>query len=196
MRGVAGLTLGLALAAGLAGCGTPSGAGRDAADPVTSPTPTLAKPIISERGNVVVSPGEEVTAAVDDQTATLTLTVEDVSVVPTCPGRAAPVQKPSLGHFVVLDVTAALERVGPDSSGGRPYAGLGAERFGLVAPDGTTQDVTSTEASWACFEPSELLPPFVDAGESVSGLVVLDSVSDHGAVTFAAGSEAGWEWEF
>jgi hypothetical protein len=197
-RSVTALALGLGLGVAGGGCGAPSGSGPDATrpDPIASPTPTLPTPILSERGNVVVSPGDDVRAAVDDQTATLIVTVEDISVVPTCPGRAVPVQEPSLGHFVVLDVTASLEPVGPGSGGEQPYAGLGAERFRLVAPNGAVQDVSSTEESWACFEPLELLPGFVDAGETVSGLVVLDSADQHGAVVFSAGSGAGWEWRF
>ena len=67
-----------------------------------------------------------------------------------------------------------------DGDGGAAYAGLGAERFLIVGPDGAMQEVTATDASWACFEDIELLPAFIDVGETASGnRSVLDSRSEH-----------------
>ena len=129
----------------------------------------------------------------------LTLAVDEIRVIESCPGRAAPTQQPENGWFVVLDVTASvqtLDEQGDSPAEAEPYAGLGAERFRIVDTDGVTQETTSTSASWACFEDSELLPPFVDLGDTVSGAVVLDSATRHGAVLFEPGQDSGWEWEF
>jgi len=130
--------------------------------------------------------GQPVEVAMDG--AVLRLTLESVAVVTECPGRAAPVQQPVFGHFVVLHIAASVTE---------SYAPVGAELFRITAPDGRTQSVSSTDASWACFEPAELLPAFVDAGEPVSGVVVLDSATEHGTVSYnSPGGANGWFWSF
>lgn len=120
---------------------------------------------------------------------TLELVLEDVEVATTCPGRAAPTQVPALGYFVILHVTALLK-------GGHSYAPISAEAFSLSTSEGASQAVSSTEASWACFEDDELLPPFVDVGESVTGRLVLDSRTDHGRVAYGPPGEGDWFWRF
>jgi hypothetical protein len=193
---VAGL-LAVALITGAGGCtalGPSSG-------PEASDSGSPGTVVLSERGNAMVTVGDQVETPVNEGSAVvLSLTVDDIQVLESCPSRAAPTQSPTLGHFVVLAVTAtlrapetALEDLPPDE---QTYAGLGAERFRIFDPAGTVQETTSTDASWACFEDSELLPAFVDVGQTVSGNVVLDSQSPHGTVVFSHDDSAGWEWTF
>lgn len=177
--------------ASLAGCTGPgSGDGPDG-DATTTPSPTA-------EGPAPVAPGEEVTTAIDGYA--LRFAVDSVTVTGTCPGRGTPEQVPSHEVFVVLDVRAALEGTDPPgtdaSTRGEVVVPLGAEVFRIAAPDGTVQEVTSTDASWACYDAADLAPPFVGPGEEAAGLVVLDSESGHGAVIFAPAGEPGWEWVF
>lgn len=177
--------------------GPAHGPGASPTEPQGSPSasPTL---LLSVRGNEVVPIGEPaaMTVATGDSPGTLDLTVHGLEVITECPGRGAPVQAPSQGFFLVLDVTADFEADGTATPAPDAFAPLGAEAFGIASPDGTVQEVTSTEASWACFEDDELLPPFVGVGESVSGKVVLDSASEHGAVFYVPEGAVGVEWVF
>ena len=174
----------------LAGCASSSG-------PATGPSPT-ATIELTVRGNILAAVGQLVATPVDVEAGTtLALTVRDIRVVDTCPGRGQPVQSPTLGQFVVIDVAAELVAEGGEDPAQVPsYAGLGAERFGIVDPDGVAQEVSVTDASWACFEDEEILAAFVEAGQGVSGLVALDSRTDHGTILFIPGEGIGWEWDF
>jgi len=123
-------------------------------------------------------------------TGTLNLTVVAIEVTDTCPGRAAPTQQPEFRHFVILEVTAQFD-------GSEGYLPLGADLFRVASPEGAVQAISTTDASWACFPDAELLPPFVDAGDEVSGRIVLDSLTAHGSVGFARpGEDPQWWWDF
>lgn len=124
------------------------------------------------------------------------ITIEDVRPTTSCPGRGVSVA-PEHGYFLVVELTASVsEDVSSAVAGGENlYMPLTADAFDLASGDGPIETQTSTDASWACFEDADLAPPFVGAGESVGGIVVLDSHLDTGTLVYAPGG-AGWEWEF
>ncbi|WP_418605750.1 hypothetical protein [Georgenia sp. SUBG003] len=157
-----------------------------------------ASPELSERGHVRKDLGEPGGLAdATDGRAVFEISVDSATVSATCPGRGIDVS-PANGHFVVLDVTASLSAdvaAGADR-GQDVFMPLVAETFDIVGPGGAVQGSTVTDASWACFDDDELLPPFLEPGRTVTGKVVLDSVSDSGVVVYAPDGEAGWEWEF
>lgn len=193
-------TLGRAAVAALligglaAGC-TSSGGRPQPGASATSPAGGLE---LSVRGNVLAPVGREV-GPIAAPSGNLRLTVDSIAVMESCPGRGTPTQEPVFGHFVVLEVTASRAAPEDEAAAGADepgYVGLGAERFRIAGPDGTVQEITSTQASWACFEDAELLPAFVDVGRTASGKVVLDSASEHGSVVFSQESSPGWEWSF
>lgn len=192
-----GAVLVVAVMTGTGGCAAP--ASESEPGPGTSASPGAVG--LSARGNVAATVGDPVEAPVGEGSPILlSLTVDEVRVLQSCSGRAEPTQRPDFGQFVVLEVTAVLQASGTEPSDlppdARTYAGLGAERFRIFDTEGAVQEITSTDASWACFEDSELLPAFVDVGQTVSGYVVLDSASPHGAVVFSPDDAAGWEWAF
>lgn len=166
--------------------------------PSTDPGPTGPTEPASSPAERVVSPGERVEIAVDE--GDLLLVLDSVDVLASCPSRGAPTQEPQFEHFLVLEVTAALSSPTAGSDDGAAsspsYAPLGAEMFRVRSPDGEYQPITSTEESWACFENAELLPAFVDAGETVSGKVVLDVATRHGSVSYAPHVPSDWHWAF
>lgn len=131
--------------------------------------------------------GDRVSVAVDG--GRLELVLERLEVATSCPGRAAPTQAPALGHFVILHLTVTY-------AGAGDYAAVGAEQFSLLTEQGVRQQVSSTDASWACFEDDQLLPAFVDDGATVAGIVVLDSRSEHGRVQYGSAGEGEWFWAY
>lgn len=177
----------LLLAAITAACAGPTdGEATSTAAPLTpsvtvAPEPMRTVPLgEAVRGSPAGLPGAE-----------LTLTLEAVDVMETCPGRSEPVQTPERGYFVILEVTATL--TSPDETAVAP---LGAENFALRDSEGRAQAISSTDASWACFEDAELLPPFVDTSAPVSGKVVLDSRTAEGYVTYRTEELWKWSWSF
>lgn len=156
-----------------------------------APMPTSA-PISTRTAEPAVTPGApdhekpleigESASLASGTDGVLTLTVQEISVLDTCPGRGVPDQQPELEHFVVLDVTVVT------SETDEPIA-IPPGAFQLADGNGVLQRVSTTEASWSCFEDAELLPAFVPAGEPVTGKVVLDAASAHGQVRYAAGEE-------
>lgn len=120
------------------------------------------------------------------------ITVNDAAVVTDCPARGVDVA-PDHGYFVVVDVTATMSAdiaalVPGDAD---PFMPVTADAFSI----GGTELPTLTDASWACFEAEELAPPFVGAGETVDGFVVLDSPVPAGTLVYAPAG-TGWEWQF
>jgi hypothetical protein len=145
------------------------------------------------RGHEVVVPGTTVRHSTDIPAADLELTVDALEVLRSCPGRGVEVE-PRLGQFVVLDVTVSL--VGPEVGTSDAFAALTPDVFRIAAPDGRVQEIVVTEQAWGCYEDAELLPPFVDPGETVSGKVVLESATEHGWLIYAPEKATGWEWKF
>lgn len=182
------------------GSATPSAARTSTEVPTSTTAPTGS-------GRTVVPPGTTVRHEVAPDGTVLELTVESVETTDSCPARGVDVRP--LETFVVLDVTAALTPAEPgaESSTDHKAAGDGAtpedmhaavtpDIFRIAAPDGRLQEIVVTDASWACLENDSLLPPFVDLGRTVSGKMVLDSASAHGALVYAPDGADGWEWEF
>jgi hypothetical protein len=154
-------------------------------------------PEVSERGNVRKTVGEPAGLATADGEVFFQMSVDAAQLAATCPGRGVDVS-PANGHFLVLDVTVTLSADAATSAdpGQDVYMPLVAETFDVVGPGGALQETTVTDASWACFENDELLPPFLEPGQTASGKVVLDSANDSGVVVYAPDGAAGWEWEF
>jgi len=202
---VAAIATAVALLLALAWVFRPRGEPAEPGDaPSAAPSSIAASPIAGSP--LAVREGEQVRGSVGGESGhTLVLTVRSVTVEQTCPGRGRPTEAPSFGVFVVLDLTATVERDGGEGGDERqteaPEAPstvvpLGAETFRVVAPDGTVQETSSTEASWACYDAADLAPPFVAPGEIAAGKVVLDSATEHGTVVYPLGGSPGWAWSF
>lgn len=123
------------------------------------------------------------------------ITVNDITVLTDCPGRGLDVT-PEYGYFVVVDVTATMSAdvAGVVPGGPGLFMPVTADAFDVVG-SGAVGDPTLTDASWACFDAAELAAPFVGVGETVDGLVVLDSAVPAGTLVYAPAG-TGWEWQF
>jgi hypothetical protein len=160
-------------------------------EPTSPPTSAAADPATTATGAAAERPvalGESVSLTLEDG-GSLTLTVEEISVLESCPGRATPIQEPELGHFVVLEVAAVAEAGAPET------VPLQAGAFQLADETGAPQRVSTTDASWSCFDDADLVPAFVPPGEPVHGKIVLDSASPHGSVLYPLGEET-LTWEY
>jgi len=146
-------------------------------------------------GNLRKQLGERagLTAAGENR-AFFEITVEAVSVLDSCPGRGVDVP-PEYGRFIVLDVEASMAADLPAGVPSDRFMPLGADAFTVADPAGRVHAATLTPASWGCFPADELAAPFVGAGETTRGKVVLDSPIGAGVVVYAPGG-TGWEWEF
>lgn len=164
--------------------------GEPAATPTgtTSGSPTATAPPTDRPSTPSVPLGTPVEVAAPDG-GVLTLTVDSLIVAASCPARGGATAEPELAHFVVAEVTAAFA-----AGGGGDAARVDAGSFVIRAPDGRTQQLVATASSFACFDAEQLLPPFVEDGQEVSGLVVLDSATAHGRVVHAADPRAAWEF--
>lgn len=165
----------------------------------TAPDGVGAGPVeVSGRGHVLKDLGEPagLTSTRGDDVI-FQISIDAARVTATCPGRGVDVS-PANGHFLVLEVTATLSEEAATAAdpGQDVYMPLVAETFDIIGPGGAPQETTVTDASWACFEGDELLPPFLEPGTTVSGKVVLDAANDSGRVVYAPDGAAGWEWEF
>lgn len=158
----------------------------------TSATGPTAAPSSDPSTAAVVHSGETVEVDVDG--GTLQLVLDSAEVLTSCPGRGIPTQVPFFDYFLVLDLQATL--ITDPATPGASYAPLGAEMFRVRATDGSFQPIISTEASWECLESAQLLPAFVDNGETVSGKVVLDVATEHGSVSYEALVPVDWHWTF
>lgn len=195
-RGGAPLTRWLAVAAAtlaVAGCSVPG-----PSDGASGEAPTTTSGPGRPTGTAPAAPaevGDPVTTTLAGG-ETLTVTVDAVAVTTLCPGRANPSQAPDHGYFVVLDVTARLDPPGGDAPTEPTVLPISAEEFSVLAPDGTPQEIASTDASWACYQDAELLQPFLVEGQTGTGKVVLDARTPHGRVVLRPPGGESISWSF
>lgn len=194
----------LVVAAAVLGTGAAAALGAD--DPAGPPPGVAAQAPqgtgvsavdVAASGNVTKEFGEPagLTAAEGDR-AYFEITVRGVRAITDCVGRGVHLP-PENGYFVVVDLTASVRGdVGLVLDGASEmFMPLTADAFEIVSDDGLVHVETQTDAAWACFDDSDLSPPFVGAGETASGLVVLDSPVPSGTLVYAPGGR-GWEWRF
>lgn len=127
---------------------------------------------------------------------TLTFTVTDIEVDPTCPLGIA--EDPVNGHFVALTMQA--ETTPEFRSSVIPYGFSNGSDWSAVGSDGfRTQRILTSEAGMCV----GLDWPTLDPGSKYLFRVVLDVKSDSGVVIFAPTDFSGqwstdpaWEWEY
>ncbi len=128
------------------------------------------------------------------RSASFQITLDSIEVLTGCPGRGVTLA-PENGYFVVIDLAASVDFDVVETTGADVFMPLVADSFGVLGPDGAPQ-AAPTEASWGCYEDDQLAPPFVGAGESAAGKVVLDSAVPAGTLVYTPGGSTGWEWSF
>lgn len=139
-------------------------------------------------GDVLKEPGQAGELVGSGGDVLFSITVSDVAFDDTCPSRDGDEIGSERGTFVILQVEATLSDEDEEM-----FFPLLSDTFSVVDGEGELIGMT-TESSWLCQESEELLPAGVGAGQSVTGIVVLDSSSEQGEIRYAPDGGAGWAW--
>ena len=128
-----------------------------------------------------------------------TLMVQDISLEPTCPARLdGAVFTADSGQFLIARVEATMAPSFAEQTPDTPFLTVDSDAFTILDATGKSAGAAFTEKAYGCFTLDERIQPFVNPGETVSGMVVLESSVDHGYLQYnpwgVAGS--GWVWEF
>ncbi len=163
--------------------------------------PQDGTPVRVDRDDNVVKTAGEAGGLVDDAgTEVFTVEVESVTAHETCPARVGDRELTSLnGAFLYVGVRAELRETVEQSVDAAPeelFLPLVTEAFTVTGPDGTVHDVVSSEMSWGCLTDDELLPPVINPGQTLEGIVVLDAPVTEGTVNYDPDRTGGWSWAF
>lgn len=79
-----------------------------------------------------------------------------------------------------------------------PFLTVDSDALALLDLNEVSQSDILTAESYGCYSNDQRIAPFVIPGESVEGLVVLDTDLEHGYLVYNPwGVEgSGWRWEF
>lgn len=211
MRRTITLTLAMATTALLAGCATgPAAPDSDhlpdtapVATATATPTPnptddpdqtaTYGERIINDRGNLVKDVGQlaGVTLTGDTEITAAQFAVTDIVVDIACTAEFADPAKN--GHFIGIHLNVeTTPELAQDEIGTLSFSEWGWQAFDA---SGKRVNDPVGNALW-CMDSGDQLPADIGPGQSVSGWIVLDLPSDHGAVVLTMGSTNGWEWAY
>ncbi|MGC5629732.1 hypothetical protein ACPYO6_15975 [Georgenia sp. Z1344] len=175
-----------------------SGSSTDSSTDGPDPGPDDAAPQLV--GDHLLREVGQVAGLADDAGEPLVeLVVTSIETAQTCPSRVDEQFDPVNGHFLVVEITAAMaEAAGADAENPEDvFLPLAADFFTVLGPDGAEQPGTLTDASWSCYTIDELVAPSLLPGETDSGYVVLDVASETGTLVYdPSGTGSGWAWEY
>lgn len=190
----------------LVGAGATAIATQDPDDLSTDPiehldvAPDTEEAVIVDEGNHVVKDDGEEAVMTDDtgDSELFTISVTDISQATQCEPRVAgdPLQAEH-GTFYFVQVEAALAPLAELPEGTteeEAFMPLLADTFQLETADGTVVEDATSESAWGCLSDDQLLPGFLGAGETVSGIVVLDAPSGATQVIYDPTHSGGWTW--
>ncbi len=151
------------------------------------------------KGDVVGAIGVPSGLVGADGKSAFTLTVQEIRLEPTCPARLdGQVFTADTGQFLIARVEASMDSSFAEQTQDTPFLTVDSDAFTILDSNGKIAGAAFTEKAYGCFTLEERIQPFVNPGESVSGLVVLESPVEHGYLQYnpwgVAGS--GWVWEF
>jgi hypothetical protein len=169
------------------------------ADRVTEEAPPESDVEVSPRGNVVASVGADLPIAAEGDTVTATVTIDAVTVDPTCTADRQE-SPPENGHFVRLDVRATTAPAGPPDPTD-PFSGevrFSENLMSFVGPDGLTFNGTlGTFSAFTCLEEKEQLPENLGPGQQFAGAIIVDVPAPTGTLIYTDSiTGQGWEWNF
>ena len=165
------------------------------------------EPVLSDRGLMVKTVGEMAGLHADGDRDDIkaSFTVEAIQVDPQCNEEyAGSLEAPENGHFVMVTITATVE---PDFAAwieeefdmpgvtGVPFT---TGEFGLIDAEGVVVNEPGTFAAFTCVSTDQMMPNEVRPGETATGVIVLDSPTPAGVLTYRPWfmNGSGWEWEF
>lgn len=160
-------------------------------EPLETPVP---EDNISERGSLILEPGEEGVVVDDAGNQLLVFTVHSIDINPQCTGQYA--QGPDKDTFIVFD--AEIES---DLAAGDYYLepGLFYNQYSyrVIEAEGVTlSEPPVSDAAFECFPESEQMPAEIGPGEKARGKVVFDVPADGRTLLMSneMGQDLQWEW--
>ncbi len=158
-----------------------------------------APKVLDSTGDVIGTIGEPSGMIGANGQPVFTIKVIDIRQESTCPTRIeGETFTADSGKFVIASVEATMDRSFPEQTNETPFVTVDSDAFSVLDDDGNVVSGTLSQKAYGCFTLEERVQPFVNPGESVAGLVVLESSVDHGYLQYnpwgVAGS--GWVWEF
>lgn len=179
------------LLASLAGC--------DDEPSLDSPAVTNSRPASSDHdinGTIGIPVGLEGSSG----QSVFSLTIETIHTESSCPSRLDPgaTIEPENGFFIVVELSATMSEDFGDLNFAEPFMTLDSDAFAIANPAGQMEATTHTVAAHGCHTLDELVQPFINPGEDISGLIVLDTELDHGYLIYNPWGvpNHGWRWEF
>lgn len=165
----------------------------EAIEPLEGPTP---EENISERGSLILEPGEEGVVLDEAGNELLTFTVHSIDINPQCTGQFS--QGPDKDAFIVFD--AEIES---DLAAGDYYLepGLFFNQYSyrIIDAEGVTlSEPPVSNAAFECFPESEQMPADIGPGEKARGKVVFDVPADGRTLLMSneMGHDLQWEWNY
>lgn len=167
-------------------------------EPTNTPTPEQDAPAVefSERGSIVLEPGEPGGIVDAQNTELVTFVVNSIEVDPQCTGERA--DDPDNGHFVVFDVEIESDIAAADHYVD-PGLIFNTAGYRVIDEDGTTRSESpNTGPAHICFPEAENLPINIGPGEKASGKVVFDVPVETGILLtdLGVGENTQWEWHY
>ena len=99
------------------------------------------------------------------------------------------------GNFIAITMDITTSKDLADSPGKSLF--VTPSDFKVIGPDGTTENNSSSGASYMCLPTKQAVPSDIGPGEHVVGIIVLDSEYKSGGLAFTQPfMDGGWEWSF
>lgn len=188
----AGEELGVGESDADAGDATPAAEGSDAA---------VGEIATAANGDVLAEVGEASGLVGPDGDSAFSIIVRQLRTEKECPSKLEDGTTfiPENGSFLVADVAAVMDpEFAAMTAQDTPFLTVDSDAFGLLDLNGVIQENPYTVAAYGCYSNDQRIVPFINPGESVEGLVVLDTDLEHGYLVYNPwGVEgSGWRWEF
>lgn len=153
--------------------------------------------VVNDRGNLVKDIGQwgGVRSSTDDDVTLATFRVTNIDTDFKCTSEYF--EKATNGRFLAL----TLEVETTPELAQEEYMSdvwINPHEFSVFDEDGSREN-DSVGSAYSCAASRDMLPDMIGPGEKASGLIVLDTAVESGAVVFEGttfGGSSGWEWKF
>ncbi len=128
------------------------------------------------------------------------LTIEGIRPESSCPSRLEEgnILVPENGTFIVVDLAATMSQNCGELNPAEPFLTLDSDAFAIADSTGALEARTHTVAAHGCYSLEDLVQPFINPGEELDGMVVLDTKLEHGYLVYNPWGVPGngWRWKF
>ena len=161
--------------------------------PTSATAPSTPTPSTNARGNLSKKVGEVASIRGADGKTWVTFQVTKIEPNFKCTDQYASASEN--GNFIAITMDITTSKDLADSPSKNLY--VSGSAFKVIGPDGTTENDSSSGASYGCIPSKQAVSGTIGPGEHVVGIVVLDSQYKSGGLAFTQPfMDGGWEWSF